>query len=98
VVADLAAHQAVVSLAVAADLAADLAAADSQAAAAAGAGNKSLKWEVWSGKIIKVYQEQLIRNSNIKIPNSNIHISTTEDFSDHWIWHLKIRDSNRQLD
>ncbi len=26
------------------------------------------------------------RNSNAEIPNSNIHNSTSGDFSDHWIW------------
>ena len=47
-VADLAAHQAEVSLAEAADLAADLAAEDSQVAAAAGVGKRSGKFGVGS--------------------------------------------------
>jgi hypothetical protein len=45
VAADLAALRAEVSLAEAEDSAVDLAAEDSQVAAAAGAGNKILKWE-----------------------------------------------------
>ena len=53
--ADLAAHREAVSLAVAADLVVDLAAAASLEAEAAGVGNRSLKWEVGSGKFIKIY-------------------------------------------
>ena len=51
----MAALRAEVSLAEAADLVADLAAADSQEAAAAGVGSRSWKWEVESGKFIKIY-------------------------------------------
>ena len=54
-VADLAAHLVAVSLAEAVDLVADLAAAASQEAAAAGVGKRSGKWEVESGKFIKIY-------------------------------------------
>jgi hypothetical protein len=32
-----------------------------------------------------------IRNSNSEIPNSNIHNSNSEDFSDHCIWQASIK-------